>query len=62
MWSGKITSPSVTSLVQITDSPAATSYTPVILNGTGQGLAVNFGGVALPPGLSVQVMFWWNEQ
>ena len=35
---------------------------PVILTGTTDVLAWNFGGAALPSGLSVQACVWWTEQ
>lgn len=35
---------------------------PIALRGTGQMLAVNFGGAALPTGLSVIVGFEWYEE
>lgn len=35
---------------------------PVILRGTGEVLAVNFGGASLPSGLSVTVTFLWTEE
>lgn len=34
---------------------------PILLRGTGEVLAVNFNGAALPTGLSVNCNFLWNE-
>lgn len=34
---------------------------PIVLNGPAQGLALNFGGAALPAGLSVIAGFTWSE-
>lgn len=35
---------------------------PIVLRGTGEVLAWNFGGAALPAGLSIHVTFAWTEE
>ncbi len=35
---------------------------PVVLNGVAEELAINFGGLALPSGLTVFCSFTWTEE
>ncbi len=62
VWSGNVAAPSLTSVVNGCLEVPLLAQSPVTLTGVAQGLAVNFSGVALPSGLSVQVIIGWSEQ
>lgn len=63
IWSGRTLAPGLASLINPIEVPMISqNQIPIVLVGVGQGLVVNFNGVALPAGLSVQVIFGWTEQ
>lgn len=65
VWAGRIAAPTIAS------APGGDSehyydvinrgIPPIVLTGTTDVLAWNFGGAALPAGLSVQATVWWTE-
>lgn len=61
VWTGRVVSPTAASVTTGPLETPCTLQTPITLSGVAQGLALNFGGVALPAGLSVQAVFWWHE-
>jgi predicted acetyltransferase len=64
VWSGKITSPVATGLVQpvfTLDFPALIGK-PIFLRSAAEALAWNFGGADLPGGLTVQAGCIWTEE
>lgn len=64
VWSGRVFAPALATVVGGSlEIPllSVSTISPLVLRGVAQGLAVNFGGVALPSGLSVQVIIGWNE-
>lgn len=61
IWNGRIPSPVAASAVVIPHVWINLERMTVLLSGVGDVLAWNFGGAALPPGLSVQACVWWTE-
>lgn len=63
VWTGRITAPVPGSAVGAIDKGCMLfdDRSSVALIGVADGLAWNFGGVALPAGLSVQAHVWWTE-
>jgi hypothetical protein len=62
VWSGRVAAPAPASAVTDSEvSPLTDRISPITLSGTADVLAWNFGGVALPAGLSVQASVWWTE-
>lgn len=65
VWSGRVAAPALASASggdfekAIPNGSGPTS--PIILTGINDVLAWNFGGAALPSGLSVQACVWWTE-
>lgn len=67
IWAGKINSPApatagIGGLVGVQFDFRAMFGKPIMLRGANEQLAVNFGGAALPPGLSVHVSADWTEE
>lgn len=61
LWSGRILAPTIsTATAGLLETPLLVNAT--FLSGVSQGLAVNFGGAALPAGLSCQIIATWSEQ
>lgn len=42
--------------------PVTNVFQPIVLRGTGEGVAINFQGVAIPSGLSIACTFRWIEE
>lgn len=61
IWSGKVVSPAPASVASVIGKELNYSRKPIILTGTSQVLSWNFGGAALPSGLSVQAWVSWEE-
>jgi hypothetical protein len=66
VWSGRVPSPvassAVLGLIEQGVDFASRGMAPVTLTGTTDALAWNFGGAALPAGLTVVASVWWNER
>lgn len=63
LWSGRVPAPVLASAAQQPEvTPIVPPSLPIVLSGTGDVLAWNFGGVALPSGLQVQACVTWIEQ
>lgn len=68
VWTGRLSSPLVTTagagnpIIEVPTSDGRSGGQPLVLTGTGDVLAWNFNGVALPAGLSVTAYVWWTEQ
>lgn len=63
LWAGRVPSPAPASALSDAEvCPIGNGKGgSVTLSGTTDVLAWNFGGAALPTGLSVQCVVWWNE-
>lgn len=61
IWSGRVVSPAPASVGVCVGRDLDYSRYGIELVGVGEVLAWNFGGAALPPGLSVQAVVGWEE-
>lgn len=66
VWSGRVNAPAIASATGADFEKIIPNgggpMSPLVLTGITDVLAWNFGGVALPTGLSVQACVWWSEQ
>jgi hypothetical protein len=61
IWSSRVPSPTPTTALSQPWACVLVDRRAVTLNGAAEILAMNFGGAALPTGLSVQAMVAWTE-
>ena len=61
-WVGTVESPSVVTLPGTKKTDITFGFGPIVLRGASESLALNFNGVALPVGMSVQCSFEWVER